>query len=446
MTKFKSRVGGSNRTAAIGQWDEVSLSLLQQPSRVTRTHPVAKRRSVEASIREYGILDPITINSANVIIDGLLRVATARKLGFQTVPVIRIAHMNDAELRAYALAANKLPAVANYDVDALRLELEEIRADLPELDLTMTGFSIGEMDRVFGNHVASRYDDLDDTALPEASAPPVSRRGELYALGDHRLICGDALNAADLERLMADDTASCCFTDPPYNVKINGHVSGTGKHAEFAMASGEMTTSEFQAFLTAAFGNIEAVLADGAIALVCMDHAHMLELLLAGREVFTSQLNICVWDKGRGGMGSLWRSQHEMIAAFKKGTGPHINAVELGKHGRNRTNIWSFPGVTGTGRGRKALELHPTVKPVALVAEALLDVSGPGQLILDPFGGSGSTLIAAERTGRRARLVEYEPLYVDRIIARWEKLTGKSAELLGPLENDPEALTREETE
>ncbi len=444
MTKIKTTVVGSNRSAATGEWDQVGLDLLQQPPRVTRTHPAAKRRTLEASIREYGILDPITINSANVIIDGLLRVAVARKLGFRTVPIIRIAHLSDAELRAYALAANKLPTVANYDVDSLRIELEEIRAELPTLDLTMTGFSIGEMDRVIGNHVASRYDDLDDAEAAVPDTRSTSKRGDLYALGEHRLICGDALNAADFKRLMADDTAACCFTDPPYNVKINGHVSGTGRHAEFAMASGEMTTSEFQAFLAKALGNIEAVLADGAIALVCMDHAHMLELLLAGREAFTSQLNICVWDKGRGGMGSLWRSQHEMIAAFKKGTAPHINAVELGKHGRNRTNIWSFPGVTGTGRGRKALELHPTVKPVALVAEALLDVSGPGQLVLDPFGGSGSTLIAAERIGRRARLVEYEPLYVDRIIARWERLSGRSAELLGSAEVDPGVSGQEE--
>ncbi|KQR80517.1 hypothetical protein ASG07_15365 [Sphingomonas sp. Leaf343] len=377
------------------------------------------------------MLNPVAINSSNVIVDGHLRVEIAHKLGLRTVPVIRIAHMSDAELRAYAIAANKLPAVANYDINALRIELDEIRAEIPTINLTLTGFTIGEMDRITGNHQAGIYDDLDEDEVPPAPVEVSARRGDLYALGKHRLICGDSLDPMTLTTLMDGELATCCFTDPPYNVKINGHVSGTGRHAEFAMASGEMTRSDFETFLITALENIAGVLTNGAIAFVCMDHAHIGELLMAGDAVFDERLNICVWDKGRGGMGSLWRSQHELIAVFKTGDGPHINAVELGRHGRNRTNLWSFPGMTGFGRGKKkALELHPTVKPVALVAEALLDVTDQGQVVLDPFGGSGSTLIAAERIQRRARLVEFDPVYVDRIIARWEKLTGGKAELL----------------
>jgi DNA modification methylase len=230
---------------------------------------------------------------------------------------------------------------------------------------------------------------------------------------------------------MHGDLAETVFTDPPYNVKINGHVSGTGQHAEFAMASGEMSSAEFTGFLELTLGNMASALADGGIAFVCMDHAHVGELLDAGEVVFDHRLNICVWDKGQGGMGALYRSQHELVAVFKKGDAPHRNNIALGKNGRNRTNVWSFPGMVGFSSSRKkALELHPTVKPVALIAEALLDVTAPGDVVLDAFGGSGSTLIAAEKTGRRARLVEFDPRYVDRIVGRWEKLTGRTAELL----------------
>ena len=436
MTRKTARTG-SNRSSASCAWEEIEVASLHPATRRTRTHPGSKRRSLEGSIREYGILDPVTINSANVIVDGHLRVELARKLGFRTVPTIRVAHLSDAELRAYAIAANKLPAVANYDLQELRLEFEEIRADAPEIDLTLTGFTIGEVDRIAGNHAAGLYDDLDEVDDPPPAAVPVSRLGDVYALGDHRLICGDSLEHSTVSRLMDGDEADAAFTDPPYNVRVNGHVSGSGKHAEFAMASGEMTRPQFEQFLISALGNIAAVMRDGAIAFVCMDHAHLGELLIAGDETFDARINICVWDKGRGGMGSLWRSQCEHIAVFKKGTAPHVNAVELGKNGRNRTNVWSFPGMAGFGRGRKkALELHPTVKPVALIAEALLDVTAPGALVLDPFGGSGSTLIACERIGRRARLVELDPIYVDRIIARWEKLTGSKAVLLARAEQE----------
>ena len=225
MTKAKVPNAGSNRAAAIGEWDQVELAALKPAVRRTRTHPSHKQRTLEASIREHGLLDPVTINAGNVIVDGHLRVEIARKLGFRTVPVIRIAHLNDAELRSYAIAANKLPSVANYDFDALRVELEEIQAELPALDLTLTGFSVGEIDRIVGNHAASRYDDLDELDPPRCDVAPVAQRGDLYAFGHHRLICGDSLDADTIAAVMDGEEASCCFTDPPYNVKINGHVS-----------------------------------------------------------------------------------------------------------------------------------------------------------------------------------------------------------------------------
>jgi DNA modification methylase len=416
----------------------VAVAALVPAARRTRSHGTRKRQLLEQSICASGMLDPITINSANVVVDGHLRLEIATKLGFREVPVIRISHLSDAELRAHAIAANKLPAVATYDLDLLRLEFEEIRAEIPKIDLTLTGFTISEMDRLDGHYLAGVYDDLDEDP-PADPADAVAKRGDLYALGDHRLICGDSLDPATYEALMGTDRATCCFTDPPYNVKIQGNVTRSAAHAEFAFASGEMSQTEFECFLRTTLGNARGQLTDGAIAFVCMDHAHLLELLSVGGEVFSERLNVCMWDKGRGGMGSLYRSQHECVAVFKNGTAAHINNIMLGKNGRDRTNVWSFPGMNGFGKGRKkARDLHPTVKPVALIAEALLDVTASGDVVLDPFGGSGSTLIAAERTCRRARLIELEPVYVDRTIARWEKLTGKTADLL---HREPESLS-----
>jgi hypothetical protein len=282
---------GSNRAAAVGEWELVASGTLRPAERRTRTHSGKKRQLVETSIREYGILDPITVNSANVIIDGHLRFEVACKLGFREVPVIRISHLSDAELRMYAIAANKLPGVASYDLNALRIELEEIRADVPTMDLTLTGFTIGEMDRLDGRYLAGRYDDLDGD-MTETDEEPVTCPGDLYALGDHRIICGDSLDPSIYATLMGADRAACCFTDPPYNVKIQGHVTSSAKHGDFAMASGEMTQGEFERFLDTALVNAREQLTDGAIVFVCMDHAHLLELLRVGEQVFSERLNI----------------------------------------------------------------------------------------------------------------------------------------------------------
>ena len=432
MPKAISPAQISNRNTFAARSREIAIEELKPAARRTRSHPGFKRKSTKADIAKNGMVYPITVNSKNVIVDGHLRWEIALALGWKTVWVICIDHLSDAELRLFAIAANKMPSVANYDMDALRLEFEEITADAPHLDLTLTGFTIGEIDRIEGNHKAGLYDDLDEDDVPTANVYPITKPGQLFALGNHRIICGDSLDPHVVARLMdGGEQARAAFLDPPYNVKINGHVSGSGAHSEFAMASGEMSRDAFGGFLQTGFQNLVAHLADGAITFVCMDHAHMGELIEAGDAVFTRRLNICCWDKGQGGMGSLYRSQHELVAVYKYGTEPHINNVALGKNGRNRTNVWSFPGMAGFGKGRKkALELHPTVKPVALVAEALLDVTGPGDIIIDLFGGSGTTLIAAERLGRAARLVEFDPLYVDRIIARWEKMTGQTAILL----------------
>lgn len=220
------------------------------------------------------------------------------------------------------------------------------------------------------------------------------------------------------------------FTDPPYNVPIQGHVGGSGaiKHREFAMASGEMTGAEFTSFLHTALLTLVAHSADGSIHFICMDWRHMQEMLAAGAQ--TSELkNLIVWAKDNGGMGTFYRSRHELIFAFKNGTGPHINSFELGQHGRYRTNVWEYRAVNTRKAGRmEELELHPTVKPVQLIADAIKDVSNRGAVVMDLFGGSGSTLIAAHKTGRRGYLCELDPIYCDRIIRRWEIYAKDEAE------------------
>jgi DNA modification methylase len=300
--------------------------------------------------------------------------------------------------------------------------------------VSLTGFSLAEVDLVLDGAADadpnSKVGAEDDIPLPVAS--PVSRSGDLWQLGRHRLLCGDAREPADYSRLLGDDRCDLVFTDPPYNVPINGHVCGSGsvRHREFAMAVGEMSTAAFTTFLSESLGAMAARCCDGAIAFVCMDWRHMRELLDAGEAVFAELKNLCVWNKTNGGMGSFYRSKHELVFVWKVGSAEHVNSFGLGETGRYRANVWDYPGISSLGAGRgEELAMHPTVKPVALVADAIRDCSRRGDTVLDGFGGSGTTLVAAEKCGRSARLIEYDPLYCDVILRRFERLTGKAAVL-----------------
>lgn len=249
--------------------------------------------------------------------------------------------------------------------------------------------------------------------------------GDIWEIGLHRLICGDALDPEAYTQLLAGESAQMAFTDPPYNVPINGHVSGLGKirHREFAMASGEMDEATFTGFLSSVFTNMANSSRKGAIQYICMDWRHIIEMMTAGTKAYSNFLNLCVWAKTNGGMGSLYRSQHELVFVFKAGDSPHINNVELGRHGRNRTNVWNYPGINSFGKDRDSdLALHPTVKPVALVMDAILDCSKRKGIILDPFAGSGTTLVAAEKTGRLGFGIELDPRYCDVIVRRMQSL------------------------
>lgn len=411
---------------------ECDVASLRPYARNARTHSRKQLKQIASSIQRFGFTNPVLVSDDGEIIAGHGRVEAAKSLGWKTVPTIALAHLSPAERRAYVLADNKLALNAGWDREMLAIELQAL-VDL-EFDVELTGFSLAEVDLLIdeaGEACVEGHDTADDV-VPVISGPAVTRRGDLWELGHHRLLCDDTRSAADLDRLMAGATADLVFTDPPYNVAIDGNVCGLGsvKHREFAFASGEMSQQQFTAFLAETLGNIARVMRDGAIAYVCMDWRHMGELLAAGEQAFTELKNLVVWNKTNGGMGAFYRSKHELVFVFKQGTAPHTNSFGLGETGRYRTNVWDYAGISSIGASRsEELAMHPTVKPVALVADALRDCSRRGEIVLDGFGGSGSTLIAAEKTGRRARLIEYDPLYCDTIIRRWQAFSGKQARL-----------------
>jgi DNA modification methylase len=396
-----------------------------------RTHSKKQLKQIADSIRTFGFTNPVLVDRENTILAGHGRVEAAKLIGMDAVPCVRLENMSPEQKRAYVLADNKLALNAGWDEELLAEELKALLCADIDFDVEITGFSVSEIDSLVEGLIPEEPGDPDDDVSPGANVPQQVRPGDVWQLGPHRLICGDALDPATVSALMAGEKAEMVFTDPPYNVPIDGHVGGSGsvKHREFAMASGEMTRAEFTAFLRRAFENLVAHSTDGAIHFICMDWRHMAEMLNAGEEVYTELKNLIVWAKDNGGMGTFYRSRHELIFAFKNGTAPHINSFELGQHGRYRTNVWQYKGVNTLKAGRmEELALHPTVKPVQMVADAIKDVSRRGAIVLDVFGGSGSTLIAAHKTGRRAYLSELDPIYCDRIIARWEAYAKDEAE------------------
>ena len=420
-------------TAPERQIENRPIADLKPYPRNARRHSKKQIQQIADSITRFGFTNPVLIADDGEIIAGHGRVAAAKLLGAPSVPTLRLSHLTDAERRAYVLADNKLALNAGWDSEILAIEMQAL-IDL-DFDLTVTGFSLAEVDLVLD---ASRDGDAEGPVGPEDLIPPfmeipVSRTGDIWRLGRHRLACGDARDADVYARLLDGEMVDQIFTDPPYNVPIDGHVCGLGRirHREFAMCAGEMSTQAFTAFLTETLGAAAKTCRDGAIAHVCMDWRHMGELLAAGQTVFSELKNLCVWNKTNGGMGTFYRSKHELVFVFKVGGAPHTNTFGLGETGRYRTNVWDYAGITGMGAGRaEALAMHPTVKPTAMVADAIRDCTKRGDIVLDGFGGSGTTLIAAETCGRSARLIEYDPHYCDTIVRRFERLTGKCGELI----------------
>jgi DNA modification methylase len=400
--------------------------------RNARTHPEAQLGKIAKSIQKFGFTSPVLINDHGVILAGHGRVEAAKLAGLEAVPVVLISHLSDVEQRAYMLADNKLAQLAGYNEDLLAEELQ----DLVNLnwDIDLTGFTMAETDLILDAAQARKSDPKlhDDDIVPETSLEPVSRPGDVWILGPHKVVCGDSRSGDTYKGFGDERPYDLMFADVPYNVPIQGNVCGSGKtkHREFAMASGEMSPLEYTTFLAVTLSIAATSLRNGAISFVCIDWRHYKELIEAGQIAFEEYKQLCVWNKTNGGMGTFYRSKHELILVFKSGTAPHINNFGLGENGRYRTNVWDYPGISSVSKTRSSeLAMHPTVKPVKLVLDAIEDCSKRGDFVLDPFAGSGTTLIAAERCGRVARVIEYDPGYCDTIIARYRAATGKVATL-----------------
>ena len=398
-----------------------------------RRHSGKQIRKLADSIETFGFNVPVLVDAELNAVAGHARLAACRLLGLAEVPTLCLDHLSPAQLRAFMLADNRLTELAQWDDRLLAQQLKDLSLLGLDFSLEVTGFEMAEIDLRIESleHLPGPDDDPAD-ALPGPANPPLSKIGDLWMLGNHRVLCGSALDAAAFAALMGDERAAMVFTDPPYNVPIDGHASGLGAihHRPFPMASGEMDRTEFTAFLGQAIRNLAAFSVDGSLHYLCMDWRHIGELLAAGRDVYGELKNLVVWVKDNAGMGALYRSQHELVFVFKRGRQGHRNNVQLGQFGRNRSNIWRYPGAGSfarRGEEGNLLALHPTVKPVAMVADAILDCSARGDIVLDAFLGSGTTLIAAERTGRRCYGMELDPVYADTIVRRWQKLSGGSA-------------------
>jgi DNA modification methylase len=399
-----------------------------------RRHSKKQIRQIARSIQTFGFIVPILTDRFGNIIAGHGRLLAAVELGMTEVPTLCLDHLSPGQARAFMIADNRLTEISVWDDRLLAQQLKHLSLIGLDFDIEVIGFEVGEIDlRIASLEDPPEHDDDPADVIPELPAgPPLSRIGDVWLLDDHRVLCGDALDPEAFRTLLGEQRAAMVFIDPPYNVPIDGHASGLGAthHRPFPMASGEMDSTQFTAFLGEAFRNLTAFGVDGALHFICMDWRHIAELMAAGRAVYGELKNLCVWVKDNAGMGSLYRSQHELVFVFKHGRNGHRNNVQLGRFGRNRANVWHYPGANSfahRGEEGNLLALHPTVKPVRLVADAILDCSARRDIVLDAFLGSGTTLIAAERTGRRCYGLELDPAYADTIVRRWQNLTAGSA-------------------
>ncbi|WP_319797358.1 DNA methyltransferase [Nitrobacter sp.] len=411
--------------------EHVPIGILRPNPRNARTHSKKQIRLIKASIEKFGQIKPVIADDNNMILAGHGFVEAARLAGLSRVAVIRFGHLTETQKRAYLLADNRIAEQAGWDREILAIELGELSELMPVegFDVSLTGFETAEIDLLLADMIQPKQVPEDD--VPPLPRNPVTQRGDLWLFGKHRLLCGDAQLSDNFRRLMNGASAAAVFCDPPFNRRMSA-IGGRGQiqHPEFAFASGEMSPARFRKFLSETLGNAVRVSAGGAVHFVCMDWRHIEILIEVGRELYEAMLNLVVWNKSNAGQGSFYRSQHELIGVFRVGGRPHRNNVELGRFGRNRSNVWTYAGVNTFGRDRmKDLASHPTVKPVALVADALLDCTERGDVVLDQFAGSGTIFLAAEKIGRTACGMEYEPRYVDVAIQRWQSLTKLEATL-----------------
>jgi DNA modification methylase len=413
------------------------IGRLKPASRQVRRRDATQNARLALSIASFGICRPILIGPDFTIIEGHGIWEAAKQLGIEEAPCIVVEHLSASEVRKLSIALNRLAETGAWDIEALSAEFEELT--VLEEDLVVTGFEMAEIDTLLLGDV----DEVEADVVPDPPAVAISRMGDLWALGEHRLIHGDARDeVAYVQLLGKGETVQFVLTDEPFNVPVGGHVTG-GKHREFAMASGEMTSAEFLAFNKEWMTPALTYLAEGGFLATFIDWRSLEIVLAAGRELDLTLFNLIAWVKSNAGQGGLWRSQHEMLPIFKKGDAQHVNNIRMGKSGRWRSNVWTYPGASSLGSdAREGLEQHPTVKPRAMLEDALIDVTNRGDIVLDPFVGSGSMVLAAEATGRLCRAIEYDGRYCDLTISRWQEMTGAEARLVGTGETFAEVKAR----
>ncbi len=395
--------------------DDVAVS-----RRSLQSHSKASIKRLAAGIDRFGFNVPLLVDEDLSLISGYARLAAARVLGLLEVPVIRIAHLTEEQLQLFRIFDNRIAEEGEWDQSALSLTFDELSLADPAIELEICGFAIGEIDAIRGAARTKEFNDLDDARQPDALSPSVSRIGDLWLCGRHRVLCGNSLDPDAIDHLANGVLFSQSVSDPPFDLPTK-FISSSGA-PDFTMAAGEMGPEKFTRFLRRYLTAIIPHLADGALIYAFMDHRHIVELMLAAEAAGLTYKQLLVWVKSRAGQGSFYRSGHELVGVYKYGEAPSRNNIELGRHGRNRSNVLSYPGVMGSGGRKTALAMHPTVKNVAMLADLLLDASAPGDAVIDSFGGSGSTLIAAEKTGRRAYLCEISPIYVDVTVERFNAL------------------------
>ena len=411
----------------------LSVASLRPDPKNARLHSDKQVQQIAQSIEAFGFNVPILIDANSQVMAGHGRLRACERLGIAQVPVIRLEHMSEHQRRAFMIADNRLTENAEWDDRLLGEQLKILSEAELDFTLEITGFEMGEIDLMIENLSPAPKSEIDPADhLPEPAPIQVSQPGDLWKLGKHRVLCGDALSPKSYGSLMDGRRANVIFTNPPYYVPISGHVGGSGevRHPEFVLASGEMSEAEFVAFLTEALSLLAHHSVNASLHYICMDWRHMREVLAAGTATYSELKNLCVWAKDNAGMGSFYRSQHELVFVFQNGPNSSRNNVQLGRFGRSRSNVWRYPGANTFARSTNEsdlLALHPTVKPVSLVADALMDCTARGDLVLDPFLGSGTTVIAAERTGRICNGMELDPGYVDTVVRRWQKFTSLEA-------------------
>ncbi len=428
---LKKAEEGGFATKRVGPIIHTPLASLQPFPNNPKHHSEEQVLKLAAIIKSYKIITPITADENGTILSGHGRLLAAKHLKLKTLPVVTVSGLTEDQKRGYVLADNKVAEMSTWNDTALKAQLEALYRS--EFNLDMTGFTTPEFEKIVLNEgVPCTTPPASGDLAPEdlIEKPVTTLRGDLYQLGKHFLLCGDALSRSSYIRLMQEMAAEMVITDPPYNVPIHGHVCGKGKsqHGNFLMASGEMSSPQFLDFLTNAFIHMKEFTIKNAVLFSFMDWRHIDEIQTAGRKIFGGLAQLCVWVKSNGGMGTFYRSKHELVFVFRKGASGHINNFQLGQTGRYRTNVWEYPSITCIKeKGRKLLELHPTVKPVSMIMDAIRDCSDAGGLVLDPFSGSGTTIIAAQLTRRCARAIELDEGYCDIAIRRWERITGEEA-------------------